>query len=419
MVIVAIALVPILGLGALAIDVSWWQVGATQLQTAADAAALAAARGLQLYPSNAQSMATSYATTIAGENIAFNAPVAVADGAVEPLRWNPANGGSFAAAGWTATGTSAPNAVRVTVAAQPTGILAGATGVGQPTVRRSAIAWIANIKQRVREAVRAPVPGALQQVRRARRPPDEQRRQPPQLDQRQLTAISNASVASRIVILRGPTVDTTQALGASLTSPPSAPAYRGNDGAFAAYSFTGNAGGTGYVNSIPSCSNVSVTVDNGTTLPGNNDLECRTVLGLMDSNGSNCNGGYPNNLTTGNRASCFLRPRSGSTWDAGCYADQAFTTLGGDDAGGVGRQHRQRLERGRLPRGRQLPAVVRVPQRPGDRHRVVQHGQSPAPAGYPKGTLVGVIQGLSNPTIAPGVELGNQASDQQRLILVR
>jgi hypothetical protein len=243
MVLVAVALVPLLGLGALAIDVSLWQVGATQLQTAADAAALAGARAAQLYPTNAAAMSVQYAQDLATRNRAFGNAVTLPATAVEPVRYvppvAPATVGTIASASWTGTGAGLANAVRVTVGAQSGSIFAGVTSTVPPTVQRSAVAWIANINNGCIKPFALPYSVLYNRSAALAGLPLSTAASPPDLVQRQLTAIASSLPAARAIILRGPTVDSTKALGAPITVAPSPVTYRGNDGQFSGYSFTG------------------------------------------------------------------------------------------------------------------------------------------------------------------------------------
>jgi Flp pilus assembly protein TadG len=78
--IIAVLLVPLCAVAALAIDASWWQVGRAQLQTTADAAALAGARALQV-TANSQNRAAqvrAYARSMAAVDSAFSLPITLA-----------------------------------------------------------------------------------------------------------------------------------------------------------------------------------------------------------------------------------------------------------------------------------------------------------------------------------------------------
>jgi hypothetical protein len=430
MVLVAVALVPLLGLGALAIDVSLWQVGATQLQTAADAAALAGARAAQLYPTNAAAMSVQYAQDLATRNRAFGNAVTLPATAVEPVRYvppvAPATVGTIASASWTGTGAGLANAVRVTVGAQSGSIFAGVTSAVPPTVQRSAVAWIANINNGCIKPFALPYSVLYNRSAALAGLPLSTAASPPDLVQRQLTAIASSLPAARAIILRGPTVDSTKALGAPITVAPSPVTYRGNDGQFSGYSFTGNAGGPGYRNSIPSCQNVSTTVDDGTTLPGNNDIECYSIVGLMGNSG-NCSGNWPVGAVPASGATCDLRPASGLLWDAGCYTGSgASAALGrtirvawGDNIGAGSNAVNYRVVGEFVLLCAFRGAAFDDKGVPNGNTETCNTGQVPAPANYPRGTLVGIIQGLSTPELNPGTQLGNEIGDQQRLILVR
>jgi Flp pilus assembly protein TadG len=429
-VLVAVALVPLLGLGALAIDLSLWQVGATQLQTAADAAALAGARAAQLYPTTAAVMSVQYAQNIATQNRAFGAAVTLPSSAVEPVRWTPpvapATQGTVTSASWTGTGTGLANAVRVTVAAQSGSFFIGITSNAAPTVQRSAVAWIANINNGCIKPFALPYSVLYNRSAALAGLPLSTAASPPDLVQRQLSAIASSPAAARVVILRGPTVDSTRALGSALTVAPNPVTYRGNDGQFSGYSFTGNAGGPGYRNSIPSCQNVSTTVDDGTTLPGNNDIECFTIVGLM-GNGGNCAGSWPTGAVSAAGATCVLRPADGTTWDAGCYTStgnpaplgRTVRVAWGDNIGAGSNAVNYRVVGEFLLLCAFRGAAFDDKGNPTGHIETCNSGQLPAPANYPRGTIVGVLQGLSTPELNPGTQLGNDVGDQQRLILVR
>jgi hypothetical protein len=287
------------------------------------------------------------------------------------------------------------------------------------------VAWIANINSGCIKPFALPYSVLYNRSAALASLPTSSASSPPDLDQRQLTAIAAATSAQRVVIFRGPTTDSSRALGPIV----SGTTRMGNEGPFAAYSFTGNAGGTGYRGSINTCQNVSTTVDDGTTLPGNNDLECHTILGLTVSSASNCNGNWPVGDNGGTNPTCTYRAAVGTQWDAGCYENATATTAGrrlrvawGDNIGNGSNAVNYRVVgefvllcafRGVAwsQQGQNLVATGQT--------ETCQTGQTIPPSNYPRGTIVGIIQGLSTPELNPGMELGNEKGDQQRLILVR
>lgn len=146
MVVVAVMIVPLLTVGALALDYSWWQVGTEQLQTAADASALAAASALRLSPTNAGGTVLTTARTVAQLNRVLNDTVAFSTSQLTGGNWAPAAAG--AAAAFTAGPAGADNtmnAVRVTVSLRPPKMFAGVARVATPTLSRSATVWVANV----------------------------------------------------------------------------------------------------------------------------------------------------------------------------------------------------------------------------------------------------------------------------------
>jgi hypothetical protein len=221
---------------------------------------------------------------------------------------------------------------------------------------------------------------------------------------------------------------------------------------FAGYNFlspTGNnnASSTTYQANTFGCSaqTVSVNTANGATLPGSNDIPCATVNALMGSNENQCE---PANLTNWqnpesndwpsgnnkpkitNTPTCYYKASTLSgtvrTWDAGCYGSAIATAAGtmqtvawGDNVGN-GSNAVDFREIGKL----KLICVFRGIYTPRVNSATTNVEQCVVPGGtvaqnYPAGTIVGVIQGISQPVIGNGTELGNVASDQQRLILVR
>jgi hypothetical protein len=184
---------------------------------------------------------------------------------------------------------------------------------------------------------------------------------------------------------------------------------------------------------------VSVTVSSGTTLPGSNDIGCLSVNALMGSDDNTCEstGGTwtpsaGNDWPTGNNnprvtkpPTCHYKaPTALSVWDAGCYPTATATepgrleTIAWGDNVYNGSNAVDFREIGKL----KVLCVFRGISAP---YGAVGHTERCSPAGgaplvnYPKGTVIGVIQGLSSPAIGPTTELGNVASDQQRLILVK
>lgn len=138
---VLVALTALIGAAALAIDLNRVQVTATEVQGVADAAALGAVSASQMDPDHAGQNGPTRAQLLASRNRAANAAGAVAAGDVAPVWYSQSAG--------TTTVTSygkAVNAVVVTARARGPYALAGALGLTPPTVVRRATAWIGNMQ---------------------------------------------------------------------------------------------------------------------------------------------------------------------------------------------------------------------------------------------------------------------------------
>ncbi|MGZ8492368.1 MAG: pilus assembly protein TadG-related protein [Gemmatirosa sp.] len=137
--LVAVLMVGLVGCVALAVDLGRLYLVGAELQTAADAAALAAARALQLSYDASSGGAEGEANDVARRNRAGNAAVTVSGADVRAMSYNPATGTS------TATTWSAANAVEVTVRRAGTYIFGKIFGTVAPSVSRKSVAWIANV----------------------------------------------------------------------------------------------------------------------------------------------------------------------------------------------------------------------------------------------------------------------------------
>ena len=134
-VLVAILIVVVGGMAAFAIDLARVYTGVNEMQTGADASALAGA--IQLQHSGASPV--SAVQSFAANNLAFGSAISVPSADVQGGLWNPAASTFTASANWAVN-----NAVRVTTRATPAtsfGRLMGRTSV---SATRSAVAWIAN-----------------------------------------------------------------------------------------------------------------------------------------------------------------------------------------------------------------------------------------------------------------------------------
>jgi Flp pilus assembly protein TadG len=137
--LVAVLLVGLVGCVALGIDIGRLYLVGTELQTAADAGALAAARALQLSFNASSGGAEGEADEAARRNRANGAAVSIASNDVRPMLYDPATGGV------TASTWAAANAVEVTARRTGTYVFGKALGAIAPSVARKSVAWIANV----------------------------------------------------------------------------------------------------------------------------------------------------------------------------------------------------------------------------------------------------------------------------------
>jgi Flp pilus assembly protein TadG len=442
LILVSLLTVPLVTLAAFSLDVGWWQVGANQLQTTVDAAALAAARAKQLYPTNnTQSKAVAYANQVASANRAFAQTITIADEDVEPIYWAPETRTA------TVTNWTDANAVRVTARATPALIFAGVTRGTAPTITRTSVAWIASFNSGVcvkpwsmpYEVLYDKVQSMTGLTSSASSPGNGRR---PDLSQEQLAVLTTATYSDqqRIVVVRGPTT--------SNGIPSSSDGVSAYDGQWIGYSFAGNAGTESFQSLIFGCdpTNVSIVQDGGTTLPGGADYECRTVRALMGSNVNSCTGTWYTEGPT-DEVTCHYKAgtnigvgiASVTAHDGGCYPSASSTTPGvlmqvsWGDVVGTGSNtvdHRMVGMARLLCAFRGLGGTNSSNGNNGNNGGGSANGQGVAvescsPSGVvpitnlPRGTLVFAIDGIRPAAIGPTTELGNIAGVNQRLILVK
>ncbi len=136
LVLVAVLLVVCGGMAAFAIDFARIYSGVSEMQSSADASALAGAHHLWKTRANATTATQTFATS----NSAFGTPVSLAAGDIAAGIFTPGSGtGTFVAGSWTTA-----NAVQVTVARTANTSFARLLGLASLTPTRRAIAWIGN-----------------------------------------------------------------------------------------------------------------------------------------------------------------------------------------------------------------------------------------------------------------------------------
>lgn len=440
-ILVALLIAPLLGFAAFVLDVGVWTVGASQLQTAADAAALAGARRLQLAATGSTGVAgaTAEAKSTAARNAALGSPLAESDAEVAVGYWDPDEPDPDSR--FTTGGPRPNNAVRVVVSRAGGLIFGGAFVSSSPVISRSAVAWIASIQSHG-----CVLPTAMPyQVLYDKVASAASARSPrPDLPPSDVARIGDISAARRLVTFLAPNYEPNPATGTPAT----------NDGEFIAYNYvSNNAGLPHYQQDIYTCSGVaSVDAEDGKKLATNGaDLPCRTVRALAGFDDGKCPAGAPGGNGNGNGNGngkgngkgndrgndkgggtfddgwlneatstpvCHFRTVTSATTsvDAGCYASAGAATAGvirptawGDDVAGGAKGMDVRF----------LGDLLLVCA---FRDATVTETCNPAPGvtitDKPRGTIVGIIQGASREEIG-GRELGNTATAYQRLILVK
>ena len=386
MVMVAFMLIPLMAVMAIALDIGRFYVVTSELQTAADAAALAGARTLQL------TGGTNPAATIQAAVIAFVGSTNRADGSgltvtadsVRMAFWTPVSGTTAAKLDY-ALGTRRPNAVTVGITGAPRGIFGQIVGrtVGL-SMSRQATAWIANLGS---NCVRPwafpylPLYKAVSGNAAATVPA-------PLLDPAQFFAYQSRDSSLRMFTI----------LGANQTS------GLVNDGDWLGFNFTGNAGKPGFVDGIEGCRNYPVSTDagQGVTLPGQANQYVSWSTQAITGTG-------PGNK--GSASICVLKNK-----DAGCYPSAGSTAPGVTINVAWGEL---------LSPGSNGIDFKYVGEFVLKCYYTATSDVCPYPkpgtlsTGYPEGTVVGYMQGLKSRIITPEDVPGNAPSNVQRIILVK
>ena len=138
-VLVALLIVLLGGMAAFAIDLARVYSGVNEMQTGADAAALAGASQLQHTGTGPASSVVAFATN----NTAFGSAIIVPVSDIEGGFWDPAVSSFTPSSNWLVN-----NAVRVTTRSTPATAFGSLLGRASVSVSRPAIAWIANQSSR-------------------------------------------------------------------------------------------------------------------------------------------------------------------------------------------------------------------------------------------------------------------------------
>jgi hypothetical protein len=395
LVMVALMLVAIAGVGAIAADIGRFYVVAGELQTSADAVALAGAQTLQFSSAaDPTSAVVSTTGTFVGASNRADAVTPTLDST--SLGWwepNVNGGGAFTTP---APVGKRPNAVYVAVSTAPRGVFSQLIGQGAGLpLRRRAIAWVGNVSLNCVRPFNFPYGPFYKRVNNLASIPASPI---PDLDPGAFAAFQNTSVANRTMIV----------LGRGEVAPPGFP----DDGNWDGYNLP-TAGGNVPANEntmqsqIETCGNIAVNGDAGIgkIVPNNgNGAKCnaqvKTTCAVLASIANPVNGVY-------NNCAPF---RAG---DAGCYASSTAQSPGvmiemawGDATQGVGVDFRYVAEF-------QLTCVFSDPT------QTCGALTAPKNTNYPPGTIVGVALGLKSRLLSPADIISNAPGNVQRLFLVK
>jgi hypothetical protein len=394
LVMVAIMLVAFAGVGAIASDIGRYYVVTGEIQTAADAAALAGALKLK------QTLGTTATVEpiVDGEVIAWvratnradNDSLSVTQDKVEMGIWTPGTNG---AQGTLAPSPSSarPNAVTVTLAGAPKGVFAQLLGqMSGVAMQRKGTAWIANLPSNCVRPFAMPYLSLYRKVsgNAAATSPA------PDLDASQFATFESGSDVSRRFIIAGPS-------NQNLALP--------NDGYWLGFNFQGNAGKPGFQSGIEDCTSPKIDPDaaNGVTMPGGGVDYEQWALDVIYGGGNGQNT-YPG---------ICRPPTNPNSTDAGCYVGTSQTpgktvnSVWGEDLGNGSNAMDFRY----------VGEFVLVCFYKGVANEVCP-ASATTPAiniAYPKGTIVGFIQVLKDRYITPDDILSNNISNVQRIVLVK
>lgn len=399
LVMVALMLVAIAGVGAIAADIGRFYVVTGELQTSADAVALAGAKALQF---SSATDPTSDVTTATGAFVLLNHADVAAPATLDSTNlgwWEPGLNGAAGVFTTPAPVGKRPNAVYVAVSAAPKGVFSQIIGqTAGLALRRRAIAWVGNVSLNCVRPFAFPYGPFYKRVNNLSSIPASPI---PDLNPGAFAAFQQTSVANRTMIV----------LGQGEASQPGLP----DDGFWMGYNLPNNGSGGSNASQntfeaqVEACGDIALNSDaaNGKTVPTQgNGAKCKAV----------------NKVTCGLLAA-IIPQSNGIVWncaafragDAGCYASSTAQTPGviidmswgdfnGNGSGTVDFRYVAEF---------QMMCVFSDPT------QTCGALTAPKNTGYPPGTVVGVALGLKSRLLNPTDIINNDPSNVQRLFLVK
>jgi Flp pilus assembly protein TadG len=390
LVMVAIWFVMFVAVGSISADLSRYYVVTTELQNAADAAALAGAVNLSLTPgSSPESIVDADVVAfVAATQRADGKPLTVTANAVRMAFYTPGTNGAQGTISYALNGRR-PNAVTVDVVGTPRGFFAQLLGrSGLITLNRNATAWIASLGSNCVRPWALPYQALYRQVMQ-----DPTATSPlPDLDAVQFSNYITQNNSARYYTI----------LGQNQTS------GQLNDGEWNGFNFTGNAGRASFVAGINGCFDERINPDagEGVTLPGQADQYVNWSIDAIagGGNGANAQPGICS-FNTG-FADCYA-PATATTprgTTPGVTINTAWGELLGVGSNGINFDYVGEFE---LMCFYRTSADVCNNAKPGTPN-----------SGYPPGTIVGYIKKLKSRWITPDDVLGNFTTNITRVVLV-
>ena len=394
LVLVALMLAALMGVMAIAADIGRFYAVASELQTAADAAALKGASVLQMATGSFESTVDDSVTAwVSNTNRADGVLPAITGDSVEVGYWTPGAPGVAGTFSATPAG-SRPNAVQVRAGGLPRGVFSQLLGfVNGTPVSRRAIAWIGNVSL---DCTRPWGLNYLPLVQAVNGNSDSTQ----SLDMTKFLEYQKKPLDERILIVHNSEVTN--------GNPP-------DNGVWTAYNLPSgpnggaNSGSTTYQSQIAACNNIAINSDagNGNVQPstgngncGAGTVVCWAIEAVDGMNQGQINGPGICAFQT-NNATCF-----DSQGSPGVTTDITYVNVMGNGAGGV--DFKYVGETTLLCFFRTTTDVCSAIPDP------------KVKTGYQPGTLVFVADGLKPRTLNPTRDIvSNTPSNVQRFFLVK
>jgi hypothetical protein len=405
LVMVGVMLVAFVGVGAIAADIGRFYVVTSEVQTAADAAAIEGARRLMYAPGNTALDDTVDADVIpwvAANQRANMTALSVTAADVQLFYYAPGTGGNQGKI--EDPKGRRPNAVRVALQSTPRGFFAQLLGnTGTRLLKRSATAWVASLGSNCVRPWAFPYQALYGKVAGVPNPAPSLA--PDTLDPVQFSNFMGKPSSARMFTILGENVLNSMS--------PLLP----NSGEWTGFNFTGNAGKKGYTDGLLACdpgapdpqwyqNKINPDAGAGTTLPGNsgNYVNWTTPAMTYGTGKKGSTTGMCNFLDPVNTADCY----SPSTSTLGITINSAWGQIDPPGCNGS-----------KCMNFNYVGEFVLLCYYSSKSDTCSRNEPGTPNTGYPEGTIVGYIQGIKSRMITLDDVLGNFASDIKTIVLVQ